>query len=210
MEISNNKVVKIHYTGKLSDGTVFDSSEGKDALEFIFGTGMIIPGLEEGLEGLKAEDKKTVEIGFEKAYGPVREEAKQEVPKSQLPGDIPLEVGMQLAAQGPHGVMPVTVAEVKEETVLMDFNHPLAGKDLTFEVEVVEIREATKEELEHGHPHGAGGCAGDCGDDCAEECGDSCEDKECKTEEKEESLEEALEKTSDENSKETKEEKKEE
>ncbi|NQZ84514.1 MAG: peptidylprolyl isomerase [Nanoarchaeales archaeon] len=158
MEISNNKVVQIHYTGKLSDGTVFDSSEGKDALEFIFGSGMIIPGLEEGLEGLKTGDKKTVEIGFEKAYGPVQEQAKQEVPRAQLPKDIPLTVGMQLAAQGPQGQpMPVTVIELKEETVVMDFNHPLAGKDLVFEVEVVEVREATKEELEHGHVHGPNG-----------------------------------------------------
>lgn len=158
MEISNNKVVQIHYTGKLSDGTVFDSSEGRDALEFIFGSGMIIPGLEEGLEGMKVTDKKTIEIGFEKAYGPIQEQAKQEVPRAQLPKDVPLEVGMQLAAQGPQGQpMPVTVAELKEETVVMDFNHPLAGKDLTFEVEVVEVREATKEELEHGHVHGPNG-----------------------------------------------------
>jgi peptidylprolyl isomerase len=157
MEISNNKVVQIHYTGKLSDGTVFDSSEGRDALEFIFGSGMIIPGLEEGLSGMKTTDKKTIEIGFEKAYGPVQEQARQEVPKAQLPADVPLEVGMQLAAQGPQGQpMPVTVAEIKEDTVIMDFNHPLAGKDLTFEVEVVEVREATKEELEHGHTHPEG------------------------------------------------------
>lgn len=172
MEISNNKVVSIHYKGTLSDGTVFDSSEGREPLQFVFGSGMIIPGLEEGIAGLKVGDKKTVEIGFEKAYGPVREDAKQEVPKAQLPQDVELKVGMQLAAQGPHGVLPVTVSEIKEETVLMDFNHPLAGKDLIFEVEVVEVREATKEDLEGGHP-GAGGCAdGSCEDG-------SCEDGSC-------------------------------
>lgn len=186
MEISNNKVVQIHYTGKLSDGTVFDSSEGKDALEFIFGSGMIIPGLEEGLAGLKTGDKKTVEIGFEKAYGPIQEQAKQEVPKAQLPADVPLEVGMQLAAQGPNGVMPVTVAEIKEETVLMDFNHPLAGKDLVFEVEVVTVREATKEELEHKHAHGPEGCEGGSCD--TEKCENEpcCKDKKEVTEEKSE------------------------
>lgn len=161
MEISNNKVVQIHYTGKLTDGTVFDSSEGREALEFIFGSGMIIPGLEEGLAGMKATEKKTVEIGFEKAYGPVQEQAKQEVPKAQMPEGIELQVGMQLAAQGPQGQpMPVTVAEIKEETVVMDFNHPLAGKDLVFEVEVVAVREATKEELEHGHTHPEGESCG--------------------------------------------------
>lgn len=201
MDISNNKVVTIHYTGKLSDGSVFDSSEGKDALEFIFGTGMIIPGLEEGLEGLKATDKKTVEIGFEKAYGPVRDEARQEVPKTQLPADVPLEVGMQLAAQGPHGAMPVTVAEIKEETVVMDFNHPLAGKDLTFEVEVVEVREATKEELEAGtqaHAHAEDGSCCAEGETCeAGSCDkESCENKESKeeVENKEETIEEKVEK----------------
>jgi FKBP-type peptidyl-prolyl cis-trans isomerase 2 len=157
MEISNNKVVQIHYTGKLTDGAVFDSSEGKDALEFIFGSGMIIPGLEEGLSGMSITDKKTIEVGFEKAYGPVQEQARQEVPKAQLPADIPLEVGMQLAAQGPQGQpMPVTVAEIKEETVVMDFNHPLAGKDLIFEVTVVDVRDATAEELSHGHTHTEG------------------------------------------------------
>jgi peptidylprolyl isomerase len=157
MEISNNKVVQIHYTGKLTDGTVFDSSEGRDALEFISGSGMIIPGLEEGLAGMKTGDKKTVEIGFEKAYGPVQEQARQEVPKAQMPEGIELKVGMQLAAQGPQGQpMPVTVAEIKDEVVVMDFNHPLAGKDLIFEVEVVEVREATAEELAHGHTHSEG------------------------------------------------------
>lgn len=157
MEVTENKVVSIHYTGKLNDGSVFDSSEGRDPLLFIFGTGMIIPGLEEGIKGLKVGDKKTVEIGFEKAYGPVMEEAKQEVPKSQLPTEVEIKVGMQLAAQGPQGAIPVTVTEVKDDVVVVDFNHPLAGKDLTFEVEIVEVREPTKEELEHGHAHGAGG-----------------------------------------------------
>ena len=157
MDVTDNKVVSIHYTGKLGDGTVFESSKGREPLLFIFGTGMIIPGLEEGLKGLSKGDKKTVQIGFEKAYGPVLEEAKQEVPKAQLPKEAELKVGMQLAAQGPQGAIPVTIAEIKDDVVVVDFNHPLAGKDLTFEVEVVDVREPTKEELEHGHAHGAGG-----------------------------------------------------
>lgn len=157
MEISENKVVSLNYTGKLKDGSVFDTSDGREPLMFIFGNGMIIPGLEEGIKGLKSGDKKSVEVGFEKAYGPVMEEAKQEVPKNQLPQEAELKVGMQLAAQGPQGAIPVTIAEIKDDSVIVDFNHPLAGKDLVFEVEIVEVREPTKEELEHGHAHGPGG-----------------------------------------------------
>lgn len=184
MEISDKKVVKIHYKGTLSDGSVFDSSEGKEPLEFVYGMGLIIPGLEKGLEGLKKGDTKKVEVKSEDAYGPVMDEAKQEVPKSQFPPEIELQVGMQLAAQGPQGVIPVTVSEIKDESVLVDFNHPLAGKDLTFEVTVDDIRDATEEELSHGHSHAKGeeGCCG--GGNCSTEkegddkkegcCGGNC------------------------------------
>ncbi|MFT4244375.1 MAG: FKBP-type peptidyl-prolyl cis-trans isomerase [Candidatus Woesearchaeota archaeon] len=155
-QIEKNKVVSIHYTGTLEDGTIFDSSEGKEPLEFIFGIGQIIPGLEEGLEGLKVGDKKKVEnITPDKAYGPKLDEAMQEVPKSQLPEDLDVEVGMQLAAQGPQGPIPVVIAKVKEESVVVDFNHPLAGKTLTFEVEVTALRDADVSELDHGHVHGS-------------------------------------------------------
>lgn len=157
MEIKPNTVVKMHYKGTLTDGSVFDSSEGREPLEFIFGIGMIIPGLEEGIKGLKEGDKKTINVSSDKAYGEKQEEALQEVPKNQLPQDVELAVGMQLAAQGPQGVIPVIIADIKEETVLIDFNHPLAGKDLVFEVEITNIREATPEELSHGHVHGADG-----------------------------------------------------
>ncbi len=160
MAIKANSVVKMHYTGTLEDGTKFDSSEGKEPLEFIYGVGMIIPGLEEGIEGLDVGAKKKVEnIAAEKAYGPRMDEAMQEMPKEQLPEEVrgQLQVGMQLAAQGPQGMIPVTVADVKEETVVMDFNHPLAGKTLNFEVEILEVRDATPEELDHGHVHGPDG-----------------------------------------------------
>ena len=157
MEISDKKVVKIHYKGTLDDGSVFDTSEGRDALEFIFGVGMIIPGLEEGIKGLKVGDKKSVKVPADKAYGQINEQAMQEVPKDQMPEGAEIKVGMQLMAQGPQGAIPVVVSEVKESTIVVDFNHPLAGKDLTFDVEVVDIRDATKEELEHGHVHGPEG-----------------------------------------------------
>lgn len=182
MEITDKKVVKIHYKGTLDDGSVFDSSEGKEPLEFMYGAGMIIPGLEKGIEGLKKEDKKTVKVSVDDAYGPRMDEAMQEVPKDQFPADITLEEGMQLAAQGPQGVIPVVVKEIKDESVVVDFNHPLAGQNLTFDVEVVEVREPTQEELAHGHSHAAGGHEeGEC---CSDEegkegcCGGNCKDKE--------------------------------
>lgn len=157
MKIAENKVVKLNYKGTLLSGEVFDSSEGREPLEFIFGVGMIIPGLEDGLKGLKVGDKKKLNIKSEKAYGPRMDEAVQEVPKQHFPAEIPLKVGMQLAAQGPHGVIPVVIADIKKDTVMVDFNHPLAGKDLVFEIEVVGVRDASAEELSHGHTHGADG-----------------------------------------------------
>jgi len=178
MAIENNSYVKIHYTGKLSDDSVFDTSAGKEPLEFVMGIGMIIPGLEKGLVGMNTGDKKTVEIKSEEAYGPVHEQAIQEVPKDQFPADIELKVGMQLAAQGPQGAIPVVIKEIKEEAIIVDFNHPLAGKDLTFEVEVVESRESTEEDMAKfmpPMPEGEGCCEGNCED---EGCKESCEHKE--------------------------------
>lgn len=157
MDISQNKVVKMHYKGTLSDGSVFDSSEGREPLEFIFGVGMIIPGLEKGIQGLKVGDKKSVAVKADEAYGQKNDATIQEVPKNQFPEDLKLEVGMQLMAQGPHGAIPVQIAEILDDKVKVDFNHPLAGKDLTFNIEVVDVREATEEELSHGHVHGADG-----------------------------------------------------
>ena len=158
MQVEKNKVVTMHYTGKLSDGTVFDSSQDREPLSFIYGVGMIIPGLEESIEGLSVGDKKEISnVSPEKAYGERQEEAMQEVSKDQLPQDGEIQVGTQLAAQGPQGMIPVTVADIKDETVLIDFNHPLAGKELSFDVEIVDVRDATEEELEHGHVHGEGG-----------------------------------------------------
>lgn len=181
--ISENKLVKLHYKGTLDDGSVFDSSEGRDALEFISGTGMIIPGLDKGIKGLKAGDKKQVKIESKDAYGPRMDEALQEVPKDQFPKDIELKVGMQLAAQGPQGTIPVVITEINADTVKVDFNHPLAGKDLTFDVEIVEVKDATEEDkakfMPQNHEHAEGGCCGSsCGDngDCSDS---SCSDGSC-------------------------------
>ena len=172
MAIAQNNLVKINYKGTLSDGTVFDSSEGKEPLEFIYGIGMIIPGLEKGLLGLEVGDKRTVEVAAEDAYGPVMEEAIQEVPKAQFPADITLEAGMQLAAQGPQGTIPVKVVEVGEEVVKVDFNHPLAGQTLNFEVEVVSVGESTEEDrMRILGPMAGGGCSGGCSSCSDEGCG---------------------------------------
>lgn len=145
--IGNNKVVQMHYEGTLDDGTVFDSSEGREPLEFIYGVGMLIPGLEMEMEGLQAGDRKTVRVPAEDAYGPYFEEALQEIPKGEFPPDLQLEEGMQLVAQTQQGPIQVSVLEVREESVLIDFNHPLAGEALNFAIEVMSVRDATQEEL---------------------------------------------------------------
>jgi FKBP-type peptidyl-prolyl cis-trans isomerase SlpA len=132
--------VKIHYTGKLTDGQVFDSSEGRDPLEFKMGQGQIIPGLESGLIDLEINQKKTIEVACSEAYGEVRPELKQQVPKDRLPQDINPEVGMGLVSKTPDGrEMQLVITEVSENSVEVDANHPLAGKDLIFDVELVEI-----------------------------------------------------------------------
>lgn len=139
-QVQKGDKVAIHYKGTLADGSVFDSSEGRDPLEFTFGQGQVIPGLETGMEGMAVGDKRTVEVPADQAYGPVHEEARQPVPRDQMPDDMPLEVGTQVQAQNEQGqVMVLTVHEVTETHVILDANHPLAGKDLTFAVELISI-----------------------------------------------------------------------
>jgi peptidylprolyl isomerase len=132
--------VQFHYIGTLNDGSVFDSSEGRDPLAFTLGAGQIIPGLDTAIEGMAVGEQKTVTIPSEEAYGAYKPEARQAVPREQIPDHIPLDPGTMLQMQTPDGhAMPVTVAEADESTVVLDANHPLAGKDLTFAVEVVAI-----------------------------------------------------------------------
>jgi len=142
-EVKNGDTVFIHYTGTLKDGTVFDSSEGRDPLEFTVGSGQVIKGMDEGLPGMKPGDKKRLEIPCADAYGPLNPEARQAIPREGIPEEIPLELGTQLQMQSPEGhVLPVTVVEVTEATVTLDANHPLAGKDLVFEIELVSVKAA--------------------------------------------------------------------
>lgn len=137
MTINENSSVKVHYTGKLEDNTVFDSSLDREPLDVKLGQGILISGFEKGLQGMSVGDKKTVMIPYNEAYGPVLAERKQEVEKQYVPEGV--QVGQELIAQSPQGEMRVVVSEVKEDTVVLDANHPLAGKNLIFDLEVVEI-----------------------------------------------------------------------
>lgn len=141
-QVKANDTVKVHYTGKLTDGQVFDSSvERGEPIEFTMGQGQLIPGFEKGLIDMKVNEKKTINIPKEEAYGEPREELIQEVQKSQLPEEIKPEVGMGLVSKSPDGQeMNLVVRDVKEDTIVVDGNHPLAGKDLVFDLEVVEIK----------------------------------------------------------------------
>lgn len=132
--------IRIHYKGTLKSGEVFDSSEGRDALEFKLGSGMIISGLDQAIHGMTVGEKKIAEIACAEAYGPINPAARQPVPRTEFPDDIPTEVGTQLQMQSPDGqVIPVTIVDVSESEVTLDANHPLAGQDLTFDFEVVGI-----------------------------------------------------------------------
>lgn len=133
--------VQVHYTGTLSDGTVFDSSAGRTPLEFTLGNGQVIPGFDSGIQGMNIGDKKTINIPVEDAYGPAVEDHVFSVERNEIPAEIPLEVGMTLNMHqdGNPQPIPVIVREVTDENVILDANHPLAGQDLTFEVELVGI-----------------------------------------------------------------------
>ena len=140
-QIKQNDTVRVHYTGKLVDGQVFDSSLEREPLEFTLGQGQLIPGFEKGLLDMKVSEKKTITIPADEAYGQPRAELVQEVDKSQLPAEIKPEVGMGLVSTSPEGQeMNLLVTEVKENSIVVDGNHPLAGKDLVFDLEVVEIK----------------------------------------------------------------------
>ncbi|TDL90973.1 FKBP-type peptidyl-prolyl cis-trans isomerase [Meridianimarinicoccus aquatilis] len=139
-EVKAGDTVHIHYTGTLNDGTTFDSSEGRDPLSFEVGSGEIIAGLDSALPGMSEGDKKTVNIPADQAYGPVNPEARQPVPRAEIPDHIPLDLGTQLQVETAQGqTMPVTITEVTEDTVVLDANHPLAGQDLNFDIELVKV-----------------------------------------------------------------------
>ena len=139
-QAKSGDTVRIHYTGTLDDGTQFDSSAGRDPLEFALGGGQVIPGFDNAVDGMTVGDSKTVTIPPEEAYGQRHEQLVQQVSRSALPDEIEPAVGMQLQSQSPEGqVMMLVVTEVEEEAITVDANHPLAGQALTFDIELVEI-----------------------------------------------------------------------
>jgi len=139
-QVKSGDKIKVHYHGKLTNGETFDSSAGREPLEFEVGSGMVIPGFDEGVTGMSVGEKKTVQIPFAEAYGPKNEEMVIEMPKDRFPADMPIEVGMPLMMSDPQGQQfQVTIVEIKDDTVMLDANHPLAGQDLIFDLELVEI-----------------------------------------------------------------------
>ena len=159
MTIEQGKVVQIDYTLKNSDGEVLDTSEGREPLPYLHGAGNIIPGLEAALDGKSSGDQVNAVIEPEKAYGLRDENQIGKVARSDLEGVGDISVGIQLQAQTPEGPRIVVVTDMDDESVTIDANHPLAGETLHFDVTVGDVRDATPEELEHGHPHASGECS---------------------------------------------------
>ncbi|GAB3700422.1 peptidylprolyl isomerase [Spirosoma flavus] len=153
MTITKDAVAAIHYTLRDSNGTILDSSQGRDPLYYLHGAHNLIPGMEESLEGRKTGDHFQVEIAPEKGYGELDPNLTERVPRKAFGGQ-PVEAGMQF--QSNDGQV-ITVVGVEPEFIVVDGNHPLAGKTLHFDVEVIAVRDATPDELSHGHVHGPGG-----------------------------------------------------
>jgi FKBP-type peptidyl-prolyl cis-trans isomerase SlyD len=176
MNIADKLYVAIDYTLTLEGGQKIDKSPEGQPLGFIAGTGQIIPGLEKALMGKIAGENAKVVVEPEDAYGPVKDDLFQDIPKSQFPSDVEIKPGMAFEAQGPQGPFMISVAKINEnETITVDLNHPMAGKQLHFDVNVVEVREPTAEELAQAASSISAGCA--CGtDDVADagECGPGC------------------------------------
>jgi FKBP-type peptidyl-prolyl cis-trans isomerase SlyD len=156
MQIARDSVVSIHYTLTSDAGEVLDSSSGGDPLAYLQGHGNLIPGLERELEGKKSGDTFKVRIAPGEAYGDQDVSLVQDVPRAAFGGNPNVQVGMQFQAESNHGTRTVTVTKVAGDTITVDGNHPLAGQHLNFDVQVIDVRAATEEELSHGHVHGPG------------------------------------------------------
>jgi len=157
MQVAENKVVAIDYTLKDNEGQTLDTSEGRGPLHYLHGAGNIISGLESALEGKSPGDEFQVQVGPQEGYGERNDQLQQTVPRSDFQGVEDVEVGMRFRVTGEGGEAVVTVVDVKDDEVTLDGNHPLAGATLNFDVAVREVRDATSEEIEHGHVHGPEG-----------------------------------------------------
>ncbi len=139
-QVKTGDKVKVHYHGKLTSGETFDSSAGKDPLEFEVGSGMVIKGFDDGVTGMAVGEKKTIDIPYNEAYGPINPEMLIDMPKERFPADMELEIGMSLMMSDQEGhQFQVAITQIKEAVVVLDANHPLAGKDLVFDLELIEI-----------------------------------------------------------------------
>lgn len=156
MAITKDSVVSIHYTLKDDDGQVLDSSSSGEPLAYLHGHGNLVPGLERELEGKNTGDKLSVKVTPADGYGEFNKDLIQQVPRRAMKDIKNLQVGMRLHAQTEHGPQAVTVTRIHSDMVTLDGNHPLAGKNLNFDIEITDVRAATQEELEHGHVHGPG------------------------------------------------------
>ncbi|MDX1654605.1 MAG: peptidylprolyl isomerase [Candidatus Competibacteraceae bacterium] len=158
MKASNGKVVTLHYTLTDDAGNTLDSSRARnEPFSYLHGHGNIVSGLEKALEGTEAGHNSQVAVTPEEGYGERVDQAVFEVPRDQFPPGEDIRVGMRVHGEGPKGVVAFTVTDVSDQGVMLDGNHPLAGQNLNFDVEVLDVREATEEELSHGHVHGEGG-----------------------------------------------------
>jgi FKBP-type peptidyl-prolyl cis-trans isomerase SlyD len=158
MPIEANKVVTMNFTLTDENGNVLDSTDSGGPFLYISGTGMVLPKLEEAVSGMIIGTKKQLKLEAKDGYGEYNDDAVRAVGKENFPEDFILEAGMEYMASNPDDVqMPFIITNVEDETVTVDFNHPLAGKNLHFDLELLDVRNATAEELNHGHVHGAGG-----------------------------------------------------
>jgi len=170
MTVEKDRVVTIDYSLKDDGGNLLDSSEGAEPLVYLHGNGNLIPGLEKQLEGKNAGDQLSCVVAAADAYGERDDSLVFMVPKTEF-GSADVQVGMQFEAQSEQGAQLVTVVGLEGDQVKLDANHPLAGQTLHFDVKVLDVREATSEEIEHGHVHG---CEGECGEDCDCGCEGDC------------------------------------
>ncbi len=158
--IRDHKVVIMHFTLRDADGEVLDTSEGEEPMPYLHGADNIVPGLERKLTGKKVGDKLKVEVDPADAYGAASGAQDQRVPRDNFPDDMEIEEGMQFYTEGEDGMVPLWVTRSTPDAVYVTMDHPLAGKTLHFEVEIVGIREPNEDELDHGHPHGISGDEG--------------------------------------------------